>query len=201
MSSATSTIAPARPGCRSIVHLGDSNLGIAAALFTAAYDSLGVRSRIDYANGRGAAFSLGGQGTTALQAIAGARADVAAGGRCWVIALGSEDAVDAAQRRVDAAESIRSIADALDGEPALWVTPILTSTETAWNFEASSRYNTSLVSVLMSYPNIGLVDWQSTAVDHLDQFQADGVHYLAPLYKLLVSSVVEQISRSWEVLS
>jgi hypothetical protein len=197
-SSTSTTQPPVRPTCRSVVHLGDSNLGMTKAMFEARYQELGIAATVDSANGRGATIARDG-GTTALDAIARYRAQVPADGRCWIIALSSADAVFSAKNGVDPTGPIRQIHDALGGEPVLWVTPVLVSTSTEWNLAASTAYDRALAATVEGDPLATVLDWQDIALDHLDQFLDDGVHYSAPLYDLLVSTVVEAMLRAWDV--
>ena len=186
----------ARPECRHIVHLGDSNLGITLDMFEERYDRLGLDARVDFANGRGAHSARDG-GTSALEAIADATAAVTPDGRCWVIALSGTDAAEAWRDGVDPSGSIRAIIDALGDDPVLWVTPVLVSTRRESNLEASTAYNRDLGVIAAEHPNITILDWQDIALDHLDQFQDDGIHYQRPLYVLLVDTVITAEERTW----
>ena len=188
---------PARTTCRLIVHLGDSNLGMTLGLFQTAYDELGVQSILDFANGRGADIAV--DGTTARQAIAAARADTSPDGRCWIIALSGADAVQAHLQGVDPAPTIRAIADALGDEPAMWIPPVLTSATTEWNLVASTTYDLALQEAVAGRANIGVFDWPSIALQHLDQFQSDGIHYTGDLYRMFVRSVLDAASARWEI--
>ena len=79
----------------------------------------------------------------------------------------------------------------------LWVTPVLVSTRTESNLEASTAYNRDLGVIAAEHPNITILDWQDIALDHLDQFQDDGIHYQRPLYVLLVDTVITAEERTW----
>jgi hypothetical protein len=185
----------ASPSCRLVVHLGDSNLGMTLRTFEERYDALGVGHIVDFANGRGADIAV--DGTTAREVIASTKAATDADGRCWVIALGGADAVEAERSGTDPAPTVRAIADAVGGEPLLWVPPILASATTEWNLTASTTYNVALRSVVGDYPSITVFDWPALALEHLDQFQADGIHYTRELYDLYVSSIVGAASDRW----
>ena len=65
------------------------------------------------------------------------------------------------------ADSIRAIIDALGDDPVLWVTPVLVSTRTESNLEASTAYNRDLGVIAAEHPNITILDWQDIALDHL----------------------------------
>jgi hypothetical protein len=188
----------ARPMCRHVVHLGDSNLALARQFFLDRYALLGVEATLDAANGRGAFFAADG-GSTALAAIASYRRTIPSEGRCWVISLSDGDAMAARRDHTDPTVPITAMADALAGEPVVWVTPVLASASTDWNLAASTAYNRALLVVAASRPSITVFDWQDVALDHLDQFQPDGVHFLAGFYPFMVDQVVAQLQRAWVI--
>jgi hypothetical protein len=195
--SAPGTTAPtdARPVCRTVVHLGDSNLAVADEGFAAAYAAAGIPAVIDAANGRSAWEAADG-GTPALVAIAEHRAGVPADGRCWVIALGTEDAALSASRGTEPRLAIEAIADAIGDEPILWVTPALAARD-VYTPEAGLAFNTALAAVATERPTIGIVDWQTIALAQLVEYQPDGVHYRGPLYVQLVDTVLGAIAAAW----
>jgi hypothetical protein len=197
-SAGTSAPAPDRPSCRHIVHLGDSNLALARQFFVDRYAALGIEATIDAANGRGASNSADG-GTTALQAIALYRRTVPAAGRCWVIGLSDSDAMAARRDHTDPSVPITAMADALGNEPVVWVTPVLASATSEWNLAASTAYDEALLRVVSTRPSISVFDWQDVALNHLDQFAADGVHFLAGFYPFLADQVVSAMQRAWEL--
>ena len=81
----------------------------------------------------------------------------------------STDAAEAWRDGVDPSGSIRAIIDALGDDPVLWVTPVLVSTRTESNLEASTAYNRDLGVIAAEHPNITILDWQDIALDHLDE--------------------------------
>lgn len=194
----TTTAEPARPECRHVVHLGDSNLGLAASSYRDAYADRGVDATVDHANGRGAEVARDG-GTSALDAVAAMQEEVPADGRCWVIALSTADAAATFAAGEDPTPSIASIADAVGDEPVVWITPIMVSTTSEWTFEAAAAYNAALREVAAARASMVVFEWQDVALDHLDQFQPDGVHYVAELYDLQVAVVLEELDRVWDL--
>lgn len=192
-----SVLTASRPQCDLVVHLGDSNLGMTISQFRSAYDDIGVAHVVDFSNGRGATTTV--DGTTALQKIAEVRGSSPAEGRCWVIALSGADAMQSHLDGTDPRPTIAAIADAVGDEPAMWIPPVFTSATTEWNLVASTSYNVALGEVLAGRTNIGVFDWPSIALRHLDQFQPDGVHYTRELYVLLVDSVLDAVHDRWEI--
>lgn len=188
----------AQPVCHRIIHLGDSNLGMTVPLFQFAYQQANIEAVIDSANGRGATVARDG-GLSAVDAIAKFKESQPADGRCWIIALSIVDAADSAQSGTDPSINIRKIADAVGNEPTLWITPVSASTSNQFTLQASTAYNVALLGVLANRPNISLLDWQDIALQHLDQFQADGVHYQRPLYDLLVQVVMTRVAKVWQL--
>jgi hypothetical protein len=170
---------------------------MASARFEEAYDALGLESVIDFSNGRGA--DTVKEGTTALAAISSIRSSTPASGRCWVVALSGADAVQSHLDGTDPRPSIRLIADAIGSEPILWVPPVLTSATTEWNLLASTSYDMALAEVVADRHNVTILDWPSIALQHLDQFQTDGVHYTPFLYDLLVDTVIGAAGDEWEL--
>jgi hypothetical protein len=191
----STTTEPQPPTCTHIVELGDSNLAMAAQRFRAAYAAIGVDATIDTALGRGATTAK--DGTTGLEAIASAQGKVPSIGRCWILELSAEDAVNSLVRHTDPAVSIAAMADAIGDEPTVWITPVLTSTTTDWKLSASTAYNVVLAKVSQARPNITLLDWQDIALQHLDEFQPDGVHYTNALYDTFVQTVIEKVTQVW----
>lgn len=194
----TTTVVPRRPTCHTIVHLGDSNLGLSRGLFHDLYATAGADAYIDFANGRGATAAADG-GTTALQVITNFQRLLPSEHRCWVIALSDEDAMETHRDGIDPSASIRMIADAIGDEPTVWVTPVLASATTAWSLDASTAYNQALLRVAGERANISVVDWQDVALQHLDQFQSDGVHYKASLYGVLAQTVMSHLTDVWDI--
>ncbi len=194
----TTTVAPARPVCDTIVHLGDSNLGMTFSAFRDLYAATGAVAYLDFANGRGATSAANG-GTSALQVIKDFRLVLPNKSVCWVIALSSEDAMETHRDGVDPSVRIRLIADAIGEEPTVWITPVLVSATTAWSLDASTAYNQALLRVVRDRPNISVLDWQDVALQYLDQFQPDGVHYKAPLYSLLTQTVMAHLANVWDI--
>jgi hypothetical protein len=187
-----------RPECRHVVHLGDSNLGLAAALYRDAYTTRGVDATVDHANGRGTEVARDG-GTSALDAVAAFQAAVPADGRCWVIALSTADAATTFSAGEDPTPLIVALADAVGDEPVVWITPIMVSTTSEWTYEAAAAYNSALREVAAARASMVVFEWQDVALDHLDQFQPDGVHYEAELYDLQVDEVLEELDRVWDL--
>jgi len=195
--STTTTVAPP-PVCRRIIHLGDSNLGMAMGGFQQAYKKANVDAIVDFANGRAATAAQNG-GTSALTAIAYFQQVVPADGRCWILALGSEDAASSAYAGIDPTVDIRKIIDALGPEPVMWITPVMAGTTGVFNLAAATRYNQALLSSVGGHKNFSVLDWYDIALDHLDQFGPDGVHYQPPLYALLIETVVSRIDQIWDM--
>ncbi len=142
-----------------------------------------------------------GNGTTALEAIAKYMVSLPERGRCWVMELSAADAMEAGKNHTDPAVSIKEMADALNGEPTLWITPVLTSATSDWNLAASTAYDTALVKEATNRPNITVLDWQDIALQHLDQFFSDGVHYSDALADILIDTVLHEIPTIWELPS
>jgi hypothetical protein len=180
-----------------VAHIGDSNLGMTAARFQSAYDALGLTSVVDAANGRGAETVK--EGTTALDVVAQIKADTPAAGRCWIVALSGADAVQTYLDGQDPRPSIKLIADAIGAEPMIWIPPVLTSAATEWNLLASTAYDIGLADVVARRSNVTILDWPTIALQHLDQFQEDGVHYKAPLYEILVDTVLTEAGTVWDI--
>ena len=194
----TITTPAARAPCHDIVHLGDSNLGLSLGLFRNLYANAGVAAHLDFANGRGAIAARDG-GRTALDAISSFKQSIPADRRCWVIALSDTDAMQTALDGIDPTITIGLIADAIGNEPTVWVTPVLASATTAWSLAASTAYNQALLRVAAQHANITVVDWQDIALQHLDLFLSDGIHYQAPMYVLLAHTVMTHIAETWNL--
>lgn len=195
---ATTTPVVTRPACHAVIHLGDSNLALAAPRFKAAYTAAGINSVIDSGLGRGANV-VQGHGTTALEAIAKYMVSIPSSGRCWVLELSAADAMEAGRDHTDPAIPIRQMADALGDEPTLWITPVLTSAVNDWNLAASTAYDNALLTEAAKRPNITVLDWQDVALEHLDQFFSDGVHYSDLLADILIQTVVQKLPTIWDV--
>ena len=163
------------------------------------FDNARVEANVDFAVARAATSTLNDTDTTALEAIAQYRATVPPENRCWIIALGSEDAVLSVRNNSNPALPIQQMVDALAGEPTLWITPVLASATTEFTLDASTAYNRALLQIAATHPSIVVFDWQSIALQHLDQFQLDGTHYLRPLYDLFVQQVADEVSLVWEL--
>ncbi|CAB4883837.1 unannotated protein [freshwater metagenome] len=194
----TTTVAMPAPACHHIVHLGDSNLGLSLGMFRDVYARAGLDPVLDFANGRGATQAADG-GSSAVQAVAQHQHDVPTDRRCWVVALSDVDAMESARDNIDPATSIQLIADAIGGEPTTWVTPVLASATSAWTLQASTAYNLALLRVASEHPNITVVDWQDEALQHLDMFLSDGIHYQAPMYLLLTHAVITHLAAVWDL--
>ena len=196
-SSTSTTVAPP-PVCHRIIHLGDSNLGMAMGGFQQAYKKANVDAIVDFANGR-AATAAQNDGTSALTAIAHFQQLVPADGRCWILALGSEDAASSAYAGIDPSIDIHKIIDALGDEQVMWITPVMAGTTGVFNLAAATRYNQALLSSVGGHKNFSVLDWYDIALDHLDQFGPDGVHYQPPLYALLIETVMSRIDQIWDM--
>ena len=202
-SAAPSTTAPAlaltaaKPSCSYIAHIGDSNFGMAASRIYGHYESLGLPVLVNSGNGRGATSVT--EGTTAVDAIAAVKSTTSAEGRCWVLALSNADARQSMLDGTDPITSPRTIAEAVGGEPTLWIAPVMVSATTDWNLTATTAYELALREVASSRPNITVLDWPSIALQHLTEFQADGIHYKNPLYDLYVETITKKSAEIWEV--
>lgn len=197
-SASTSTTVAPPPVCHRIIHLGDSNLGMAMGGFQQAYKKANVDAIVDFANGR-AATAAQNDGTSALTAIAHFQQLVPADGRCWILALGSEDAASSAYAGIDPSIDIHKIIDALGDEQVMWITPVMAGTTGVFNLAAATRYNQALLSSVGGHKNFSVLDWYDIALDHLDQFGPDGVHYQPPLYALLIETVMSRIDQIWDM--
>jgi len=195
---AVTTPVVTRPPCHAVIHLGDSNLALAAGRFKTAYSAAGVNSVIDSGLGRGANV-VQGRGTTALEAIAKYMVSIPSSGRCWVLELSAADAMEAGKDHTDPGIPIRQMADALGDEPTLWITPVLTSAINDWNLAASTAYDKALLQEAQHHPNITVLDWQDIALEHLDQFFSDGVHYSDALADILIQTVVQKLPEIWDL--
>lgn len=142
-----------------------------------------------------------GNGTTALEAIARFMVSLPARGRCWILELSAADAMEAGKNHTDPDVPIKQMADALDGEPTLWITPVLTSATDDWNLAASTAYDSALLREAAGRPNITVLDWQDIALQHLDQFFPDGVHYSDALADILIQTVLHELPTIWELPS
>jgi hypothetical protein len=200
---APSTTAPAlalaatKPSCSYIAHIGDSNFGMAASRIYAHYEALGLPVLVNSGNGRGATTVT--EGTTAVDAIAAVKETTSAEGRCWVLALSNADARQSMLDGTDPITSPRTIAEAVGGEPTLWIAPVMVSATTDWNLTATTAYELALREVASSRSNITVLDWPSIALQHLTEFQADGIHYKNPLYDLYVETITGKSAEIWEV--
>ena len=184
--------------CRTVIHLGDSNLGVVRSLFEEAYRAAGVQVFIDHANGRGAFRSHDIHDSSALDAITAYRA-LSSSQRCWVIHLGLQDAADSASDNIDPSISIDAIIEALAGEPAIWVAPALHG-DPPFTHEAATDYTTALRAATAHLENIHMIDWPSIADPRANEFQPDGIHYLTELYTTLVQVVMGEVLSVWTLL-
>jgi hypothetical protein len=64
---------------------------------------------------------------------------------------------------------------------------------------ASTTYGVALTNVVAGRSNVAVFDWPSLALQHLDQFQIDGVHYSRELYDLFVASVMDAATTRWRL--
>ncbi|HYD08681.1 MAG TPA: hypothetical protein VEA78_01155, partial [Acidimicrobiales bacterium] len=198
---ATTTVpaatAPAKPTCSYIAHIGDSNFGMAASRFYAHYEALGLPILVNSGNGRGATTVT--EGTTAVDAINTVKETTSAEGRCWVFAFSNADARQAMLDGRDPIFSPLTIADAVGDEPVLWIIPVMVSATTDWNLTATTAYELAMREVAASRPNITLLDWPTIALQHLTEFQPDGIHYTNSLYDLYVETITGAAADAWKV--
>jgi hypothetical protein len=187
-----------RPICRSIIHIGDSNLGVARPLFKAAYAGTGVEAFIDHANGRSAyrAHSSLDDGTISAIRRLGA---TAISPRCWIIAATLEDAAESRQAGESPTTRIHDVVEALHGEPSIWLTPALRGPE-PYSQTAAQAYSAALMQQLSDDPNVSILDWRSLATPRAAEFQPDGIHYTHPLYTSLVRAVMAEVTDNWTLI-
>jgi len=190
-------VAASKPRCSYIAHIGDSNFGMAASRLYAFYEAAGVPILVNSGNGRGAHVAV--EGTSALEAIQTVKDTTDADGRCWVLGLSNADARQSMLDGTDPLDSAVAIASAVGDEPTLWIPPVLASATTDWNLAASTAYELAVREVAATRSNITVLDWPSIALQHLDGFQADGIHYTNPLYDLFVATVTDKAAEIWEV--
>lgn len=176
---------PSVTSCDSVVHIGDStSVGMVSAEYLPSEDD-----RIAVQYGRVGA-------TTQHLEVAVARSiyetsdgvanaqDVAQSWKaqgfdgCWVLALGTNDAVSvAAGSEMTAADRIGAMMDIAHGDPVLWINlkSLVPSGPTSnANMESWDR---ALLAACNRYPNMRVYDWAAQARD--EWYAEDGVHFTA----------------------
>ena len=194
---AVATTTTTQPTCTFIAHLGDSNLGMTAGRFNHEYTALGIDHVVDSGNGRGAHVVV--EGTTALDAIATVKRATSPEGRCWILGLSNADARQSLIDGTDPLPLVLDVMEAVGEEPTIWIPPVLASATTDWNLTASTAYELAVREAAATRPYITVMDWPAIALQHLDQFQSDGIHYTVPLYDLFISTVLGQAEQTWGV--
>ena len=173
--------------CQTIVHIGDS-LGVGQesvegddslqTLYTAA----GAKTvKLDMSGGRSMVERVNGQ-TNGVEAAEAAKASTNPQGRCWVIALGTNDAGNiAAGSTYDAKTRIDKMLAVTGTERVLWPTVFTTAeAKTYWAPQNSEAFNKVLKSEAASHPNVEVLDWAAMA----DPSQiSDGIHGNMAYYK------------------
>ena len=92
-------------------------------------------------------------------------------GRCWVIALGTNDA--ASVRKEKQQERIGQMVTAIGPEPAVWVNVSMHSTtRRSYNRSRANEWNSLLVD-----EKVIVLDWDSIATNNKQWFAVDGIHY------------------------
>jgi hypothetical protein len=178
----TTTTAPPRLVCTSVVHLGDStSQGMVAPTYQqvadgidAQYARVGIderhleidpaRSIIETHHG-----SPNARDRAAFWRDRGYRG-------CWVFAMGTTDAANSgAGSTFDATERIDRMMAVAGDDPVLWVSVTTRVPDGAWSNANMQVWNTALAAAVARYPNMRVFDWNAVAQD--SWFQRDGIHY------------------------
>ena len=171
--------------CRSVVHIGDStSVGLVSPdvladperRMEAQYRRVGVvDAAVDASAGRSIVETLPGQ-QSGLDVAEQARAAGYQG--CWVFALGTNDAANAAVgSNVGLADRIDLMMAVAGDDPVLWVNAVSQRDDGEWSEAEMERWNAALETARTRYPNLAIDEWDDVAVDQADWFVADGIHY------------------------
>jgi lysophospholipase L1-like esterase len=167
------------------VHIGDStSVGLVSPQVVAdperrmeaQYHRVGVvDATVDASPGRSVIETLPGQ----RSGLAAAEQARAAGHRgCWVFALGTNDAANAAVgSNVALADRIDLLMGVAGDDPVLWVNAVSQRDDGEWSETEMERWNLALEAARSRHPNLAIDEWDDVAVDRADWFVADGIHY------------------------
>lgn len=155
-----------KPRCGALIHIGDSITISMGSNLRKDYESVGFRNIvISASNGRSITGPGSSGGMTGLQAVNYWRGKTPSD-RCWVIALGTNDAISTNKQ-----SRISQMNNALSGDRALWVNISINSkTRPKYNWLNGFAWNYLLVT-----NGLRVYDWASD----LDSawLSADGIHY------------------------
>ena len=165
----SAAIAPAdqsKPRCGALIHIGDSITISMGSNLRKDYESAGFQNIVITAsNGRSITGPGSSGGMTGLQAVNYWRAKTPSD-RCWVIALGTNDAISTNKQ-----SRISQMNNALNGDRALWVNISINSkTRPKYNWLNGFAWNYLLVA-----NGLRVYDWASD-VDPA-WLSPDGIHY------------------------
>lgn len=152
--------------CSALIHIGDSTTVAMRRYLETDYAKYGfINVVISAGNGRSILYSSGSDTMSGLDAVAYWKARTPEG-RCWVIALGTNDLIS-----TNKAERIDKMIGALGADRAMWVNTYVNSrTRPKYNGLNAYAWN-----ALLEQRNLNILDWAS--VVQPTWLTKDGIHY------------------------
>jgi hypothetical protein len=192
-----------RTSCTAVAHVGDSTsvgmvsaawLPDAAQRLAAQYRDVGVRHvQIDASGGRSIVEQLPGQQNGYRVASAWYNAGFRG---CWVIALGTNDAANAAAgSSAGMMTRVREMMAAVHGEPVLWVNAQTDLSSGPWSQANMGLWNESLLRASKLYPNMRIFNWAGLVQPgwHLP----DGIHYTSAGYAIRAAGIARALASAF----
>lgn len=154
--------------CSALIHIGDSTTVSMGKELESQYELKGFSNVIVSAgNGRSITKSRKPDTMSGIQAVSYWKARTPQG-RCWVIALGTNDATATNKQ-----ERIALMKQALAGDKALWINVAMNSpTRPKYN-----GFNAIVWNLLLIHNGVDIFDWASVVKP--EWFTSDKIHYTA----------------------
>lgn len=192
-----------RTFCKSVAHLGDStSTGMMSPNYVrdpaqrldAQYARVGVeRLELDHVGGRSLVEHSKRQ-QNGVQAAAALRERGFAG--CWVVALGTNDAANAAKDpTVPPPRRVERLMAVIGEEPVLWIDAATRATAGYWAEANMLRWNEDLTATLRAYPNARLYRWSEHVRD--EWYVSDGIHFTSAGYTARAAMVADALAAAF----
>lgn len=161
------------PGCKAVVHMGDSlSLSIQKSIIPL-YNKMGFKNVFVQAVNGGSIWYP--QGLSGLDAVNKYKAKYGSG-VCWVIALGTNDSASTAYKNWS--PRIESIMTTIGNDPVVWINVWFWSkSRPSYNLFVATAWNSLLFQYQKKYLNMRILDWATIAKSHPEWFTSDGLHY------------------------